>query len=52
MKEILTAVLCATLGVVGYNYVYNKGYNKGVDECTRMTELAASVAAKRDEEAK
>lgn len=43
MKEILTAAICAVLGVVAYNHVYAKGYNKGVDECTRMAKLAVDV---------
>lgn len=43
MKEILKAALCAVLGVVAYKYVHDKGYNKGVDECKRMTQLAVDV---------
>lgn len=53
MKEILTGALCAILGVFAYNRIYAKGYNKGVDECTRMAKLAVDVkktVEKEDEE--
>ena len=43
MKEILKAAICAVLGVAAYTVVYNKGYNKGVSECQRMTQLAVDV---------
>ena len=43
MKEILKAVGCAIFGVVAYKYIHDKGYNKGVDECKRMTQLAVDV---------
>lgn len=43
MKEIITGAICAVLGVVAYNHIYAKGYNKGVDECTRLTKLAVDV---------